>query len=175
MTTKKRIDPLEKKSESAEIESLNPLKNQEEKLDIISSNTILSLSIPGRPTTKLRPRFARIKKFVRTYDSQEKQKETYCWQIKSRTGNMNPVDGPLVVTLIFIFKKPKSYSKGRNKTFHTVKPDLDNLVKWILDVGNKILWYDDKQVVKIAAIKIYGEEERTIITLEKAVDSYYRD
>ena len=38
---------------------------------------------------------------------------------------------------------------------------------WVGDVGNGILWYDDSQIVNIAAVKIYGEQAKTIITVRE--------
>jgi Holliday junction resolvase RusA-like endonuclease len=45
----------------------------------------------------------------------------------------------------------------------TVKPDIDNLVKFYLDAGNNILWSDDKKIVELKATKIYSESPQTII------------
>lgn len=39
----------------------------------------------------------------------------------------------------------------------TKKPDLDNIVKSVLDALNKIAWKDDTQVVSITAAKLHGE------------------
>jgi Holliday junction resolvase RusA-like endonuclease len=44
---------------------------------------------------------------------------------------------------------------------HTQKPDIDNLVKFYLDCGNGILWYDDSKIDKVTAIKTFGNENRT--------------
>ena len=52
---------------------------------------------------------------------------------------------------------PKSWSKKKKLlklgTPHTSKPDLDNLIKNILDRGNNILWEDDKNISYITASK----------------------
>ena len=139
----------------------------EEKSGVMTDGKVLSISLPGDPKTKLRPRFSRHKGKVRTYSAQSEEEETVKWQLKSRMVGLEPLEGPLNVEVICIFGRPKSREK-LNETFHTVKPDLDNLVKWIGDVGNGILWYDDKQIVTISAVKIYGEKARTIITVLKA-------
>lgn len=54
-------------------------------------------------------------------------------------------------------KKKKELAKA-NKIFPTKKPDIDNLCKQLLDTLTRLnFWLDDKQVIKITAIKIYGE------------------
>jgi len=127
---------------------------------------VITAAIPGVPNTKLRPRFSRYKGRVKTYDPQADDKKTVQWQLRSRMVGKEPLDGPVSLSCIFIFPKPKSRKKLK-EVFHTVKPDLDNLIKWIGDVGNGILWHDDKQIVSISSVKIYGESPKTIITASK--------
>ena len=133
------------------------------------NNDTIAISLPGDPITKMRPRFARKKWKVRTFDQQSEEKETVRWKLKARMMNRYPTEGPLALSLVCVFHRPASRTKLK-EIFHSVKPDLDNLIKWIGDVGNGILWYDDKQIVSIAATKIYGEHPRTIITVSKVDD-----
>ena len=72
---------------------------------------------------------------------------------------------PLAVSLRFFFKRPKSAPKSRTEP--VVKPDLDKLVRAILDAGNRILWDDDSQVVCITARKRYGDREGVLIRVER--------
>ena len=125
-------------------------------------SSTLTFSIPGKPQTKLRPRFSRWKGKVKTYNCQSDEEQTMKWQLKARM-NGPPLEGPLSINLVFVMPRPKSRSK--KEIYHAVKPDIDNLIKWILDVGNGILWDDDKQVVSVGSVKIYGAEPRTIITV----------
>lgn len=134
-----------------------------------SGKGTLTFSMPGDPKTKLRPRFSRHKGKVRTYDSQSEDKNTARWQIKARMVGRQPFEGPLSLTMVCVFTRPKSRERLK-EVYHTVKPDLDNVVKWLLDVGNGTLWYDDKQIVSIGAVKIYGEEPRTIVTVSECDD-----
>lgn len=66
---------------------------------------------------------------------------------------------------------PKSYSKkARLKSIgepHQKKPDISNLIKFTEDALNEILWEDDSVIAEIKAKKIYSEEPKTIITVEK--------
>ena len=132
-----------------------------------SAATIIML--PGTPQTKLRPRFSKRKGKTRTYDEQTSEKQTVKWQLKARMRDRSPLEGALWVKMTFVFKRPKSRERLKEQ-WHTVKPDLDNLIKWIGDVGNGTLWHDDKQIARIEATKIYGEEPSTIIEVGKLTD-----
>lgn len=46
------------------------------------------------------------------------------------------------------------------------KKDLDNYIKYILDIGNQILWHDDSQIVELHAYQQYSENPCTIIEIE---------
>ena len=52
-----------------------------------------------------------------------------------------------------------------------VKPDLDNIVKVVMDALTDFAWNDDNQVVTIEASKSYAlddEEPRLIIEIEQS-------
>lgn len=50
------------------------------------------------------------------------------------------------------------------------KPDLDNVIKFLMDVGNGFLWADDKQIVTISEInKHYGEVPKTIMEVKEKI------
>lgn len=65
------------------------------------------------------------------------------------------------VEMVFGMRIPDSLSKKKRDEkigkFHTQKPDLDNLIKNILDRGDGILWSDDKYIHSIRAIKVWSE------------------
>ncbi len=48
---------------------------------------------------------------------------------------------------------------------HTKKPDLDNLIKFVKDCANGVLWHDDSQVNNIQASKLYSVSPSTVIIL----------
>lgn len=74
------------------------------------------------------------------------------------------------LTLHYEFDMPKSWSKKKKLlklgTPHTSKPDLDNLIKNILDRGNNILWEDDKNISYITASKKWSNQDKITITVE---------
>jgi Holliday junction resolvase RusA-like endonuclease len=49
---------------------------------------------------------------------------------------------------------------------HTTKPDLSNMLKNIEDVGNGVIWKDDKLIDQIMIRKYYGHEPGWRIRLE---------
>ena len=74
-----------------------------------------------------------------------------------------PIEGPVIVTLLFNFARPKSHSttKGLRPTapvYHTAKPDADNLAKAVLDCLTQLaFWKDDSQVCILNVRKHYGQ------------------
>lgn len=77
------------------------------------------------------------------------------------------------LTIIAYLDIPKSTSKKkrekmiRNEIRPTKKPDIDNIVKIILDGLNKLAYYDDTQVVELVVSKFYAEEPKVYVKIEK--------
>lgn len=66
-------------------------------------------------------------------------------------------EGPVVVDLAFTLPRPPSVSVKRRPQ-PVVKPDLDKLVRSVLDALTGICIKDDAQVVEIVASKGYDDE-----------------
>lgn len=85
-----------------------------------------------------------------------------------------PKTCPLIVNLKIYMPIPDSWSKHRrNLAVYGVskpdtKPDKDNLDKFVFDVGNGILWVDDKQIVDGRTQKLYSLNPRTEIIVMSA-------
>jgi Holliday junction resolvase RusA-like endonuclease len=68
---------------------------------------------------------------------------------------------------------PKDWSKRKKQLAlngevkPSVKPDLDNLCKAVLDALNGIAYHDDKQIVELHLSKAYSDHPRTEIKLEE--------
>lgn len=116
---------------------------------------------------KGRPRFARQGTFVKTYTdaktlTYEKSIQTYA---KQAMGSTSPLIGAVAAYLHIGIPIPPSYSKTRQKACieglerPTKKPDIDNIVKAVLDGMNGIVYLDDKQVVDLHLTKVYSETE----------------
>ena len=69
---------------------------------------------------------------------------------------------PFGLLLTFKFQKPKSVKKS--VTRKTTKPDLDKLIRSILDALTGIVFEDDSQVVTVQARKTFDEPPGVKIT-----------
>ena len=54
-----------------------------------------------------------------------------------------------------------------NKISPVKKPDIDNVVKIVLDALNKFVILDDIQVTKLTVEKEYAREEKLLIKIEE--------
>ena len=83
------------------------------------------------------------------------------------------LEGRVAVDIKAIFKIPKSTKKSdiekmmENAISPTKKPDIDNIVKIILDSMNKFAFKDDTQITKLNVEKVYGIEEKVLVTIEE--------
>lgn len=70
------------------------------------------------------------------------------------------------VSIVFTFQRPQK-RKGR---FKTTKPDIDKLVRAVLDGLTSVVFDDDSQVAQVSATKQYGSPERTFIRVKGATE-----
>lgn len=130
------------------------------------------LIIHGKPIAKKRPRFVRRGKFVGTYNCQETEEGKFKWDLLAQVGEMKPIETAIHLTCRFFMPIPESVSKKKRVLYvgcampHVKKPDLDNLVKFVKDCANGVLWRDDSQVISLTASKAYHPEPGTEIIIE---------
>ena len=131
-----------------------------------STMEIINISVPGQPIPKARPR---ITKFGRAYTP--KRTKDYEALIQKHLPDTF-IDTPVEVYITAIFKRPLRLKRKQDPTAlipHDKRPDLDNIVKAVLDALNYIL-KDDSIVVSIHAQKFYAElhnSPRTIISIKE--------
>lgn len=126
------------------------------------------VEIPGKPQAKQRPRLGRWGAYTPA------PTQAYETKIKSivRKMGIKPVSGPISVEITCEFPIPTSWNKARRLAAegkpHVCVPDLDNVVKCVLDGLNKVAIDDDAQVHTITARKIRTSdcgEGRTIVKI----------
>lgn len=134
------------------------------------------ITIPVNPIPKGRPR-TKLYKFgvytpKRTVDNQKAIRKhlTKILTLNEALELDWPLSGPLIVTINFYLKRPKNLCRKkdpRGPIIHTKKPDLDNLVKQILDAAEGFLWEDDKTIWSLTCKKYYhGIDEQPRIEIE---------
>ena len=80
----------------------------------------------------------------------------------ARTAGAFPVTEPVEMTIQFRLARPKSVKRN----FPHVAPDLDKLIRAVLDALTGVAYLDDGQVVSIVATKVYGTPGASITVAE---------
>jgi len=77
--------------------------------------------------------------------------------------------GNVEMHFVFVRQMPKAWSRKKREEMNGMpcetKPDVDNLVKAVMDGLNGIAYEDDSQVVRITARKEWGEEGHTEVEI----------
>lgn len=134
---------------------------------------MIMITLPGNPIALKRPRFFK----GNVFNSQEKEMEETFWDIKWQMpkniygSSIAPLAGPLKVHIVFYMPIPPSTPKPKklrmSGQLHTKRPDIDNMIKWVLDCGNVAAWADDSIICHLSALKVYDSSPRTVITIEE--------
>jgi len=138
-----------------------------------------SMMIDGQPIPLKRARCTVVNGKVNMYDSQALKRKGFRDKLSTRfyhmrMGDYRDSNGKFAiddfhavmsadhydVKLEFLIRRP-------NRKFLTspvcTKPDVDNLIKFVLDAATGILWDDDKKVISVNGIKRYSDTPGTII------------
>lgn len=134
----------------------------------------IKMALPFEPTPKGRPRFKvkynRVLTFTPPKTKQFEQSIAYYYQ-GAANGYKFPRGVPITVTIEFGMRMPASTSKKRKEAMlrgeiqHTIKPDVDNLVKAVLDGLNDVAWYDDAQITELHVSKRYVQSPHIYINI----------
>lgn len=135
--------------------------SQENKKDLRVGKFI----IHGNPIPKLRPRFGD----GRCYDAQKQQKLIAGITLQSQHNGIF-FSGPLKMKIDFFLPFGQSRKISLDGKFHIFTPDLSNLVKFIEDVANGILYKDDCIIASLIAAKWFSKNPRTEITVMEIHD-----
>ena len=135
---------------------------------------MINFTIPGKPVALKRHR---VSISGGMYDPSSKDKKQVWLQI-AKYKPKRPYADNIYLKLIFYMPRPKHhYRTGKYKhllkdrckdiVYHSIVPDLDNLVKMIADVMNKGFYVDDSQICVLQAEKKYGDPARTEVTIQE--------
>ena len=131
--------------------------------------------IPGKPRGKGRPRFTRSG-HTYTDDATREYEARIRWAYKSTPGaGFYPKGVPVYVHICICVPVPVSWpAKRRQDALNGVdipqsKPDIDNVIKAVLDALNTVAWDDDTQVAAVAATRKFVAQgvEGLQVTIEE--------
>ena len=119
---------------------------------------MISIRIYGDPKPKGSTRAFVVNGRAITTTANPKTKD---WQLLVSTAVQThrpekPYSDSVCVSLKFVFTRPKSVSV-KKRPHHTVKPDLDKLIRSVMDGLSGIIYTDDAVVTGIIAMKDYGD------------------
>lgn len=78
-----------------------------------------------------------------------------------------PHAGPILLDACFVMPIPVSWPKWKQEAasaghvLHEAKPDLDNLMKLLMDGLSGLFWTNDSKICKGERSKVYGDTPRT--------------
>jgi Holliday junction resolvase RusA-like endonuclease len=138
----------------------------------------IDFEVYGNPHGKMRPRFKRIGKFVTTYTdnktvkAEEKIRNIFLEKINNLSDKLKDKiknKSNIKMEMIYHMPIPSSLSKKKKKelinTYHIKKPDIDNLIKTVLDGLNKYAYNDDSLISELSCKKIYSKIPKTYVKI----------
>lgn len=120
-------------------------------------NSII-LEINTKPIPKGRPRLGKYGTYTPGRTREYENLLRIVFQYLKREPSSKMVEAEMVFDFKF---------SGKNKKpdFRIQNPDIENLVKSVMDAGNELLYLDDSQVVSIMATKRWGVKDRVYLRL----------
>ena len=134
----------------------------------------IKFEVLGTPVWKSRPKFSAVNGHAVAYTPAKTANYETLVKLSYQqkyAGCMFDKDKPLRAIIRAFFPIPKSVSKKKReqmrdlRILHTKRPDVDNIVKAILDALNGVAYYDDSQVAEVMISKAYAEQPKVMIEL----------
>jgi Holliday junction resolvase RusA-like endonuclease len=127
-----------------------------------------SFVIETKPIPKERPFFSMInaKPVIFTPKKTREFEQFVCFTAKQYAPK-DPLEGSINIEIKFFFSPPKKLTRRNHNSFEGVpknsRPDLDNLIKSILDgLNSSGFWKDDSQITRLVAEKLWTDKEPRI-------------
>ena len=134
---------------------------------------IYEFEVPGKVIGKGRPRLNSYTGVVYT-PTRTKDYESLVEQyFLLKYPRFKALEGRIKINIIAYFSIPKTTKKAdinemlENNISPTKKPDIDNMVKAVLDSMNKFAFKADNQITKLEVEKKYALEDKIYIKIEE--------
>jgi len=102
---------------------------------------MMRITVPGQPIAKGRPRFVGQRAITPERTREYEQRIAICAANAMALAGQDPLTGEIAIAVRFFLPSRRS------------EPDLDNLLKAVLDGCNGTLYADDRQVVHLEGWK----------------------
>ena len=133
-----------------------------------------TITVPGEPRGKGRPRFSRQSGRTYTPRDTEIYENLIRLAFESEHPGHFPAESDLSIEILAVFQIPRSWSKKKQQAAIgrpcRKKPDFDNIAKAVCDALNGVAYRDDAQIADAHVRKIYGEIPRVEIVLEELIE-----
>ena len=126
---------------------------------------IYEFEVPGKVIGKGRPRLNSYTGVVYTPTKTKDYESLVEQYFLLKYPRFKILEGRIKVSIIAYFSIPKATKKSDISP--TKKPDIDNIVKAVLDSMNKFAFKDDNQITKLEVEKKYALEDKIYIKIEE--------
>ena len=132
---------------------------------------MIEFTVYGEPVGKGRPKFGGGRTYTpaKTVNYEQAVKQAFITKYPDHAPY--PKDVPLYVGITAYFSIPSSVSNRKKemmekwKIYPCKRPDGDNILKVICDACNKLIYYDDAQVIDSAVRKVYSTQPRVEVRI----------
>ena len=139
--------------------------------------------VPGQPKGKERPRWTMVSNTSIVYTPRNTRGYEDMIKTYYKINNFKAFkkDDALEVSAIAYYQIPKKTKKSNKllmikvEMLPTKKPDIDNIMKVVLDALNGIAYHDDSQVCKVNFMKMYSEDPRLKILIRNVGENFDED
>ena len=134
---------------------------------------IYEFEVPGKVIGKGRPRLNSYTGVVYTPTKTKDYESLVEQYFLLKYPRFKTLEGRIKVSIIAYCSIPKATKKSDinemldNNISPTKKPDIDNIVKAVLDSMNKFAFKDDNQITKLEVEKKYALEDKIYIKIEE--------
>ena len=134
---------------------------------------IYEFEVPGKVIGKGRPRLNSYTGIVYTATKTKDYESLVEQYFLLKYPRFKTLEGRIKVSIIAYFSIAKATKKSDinemldNNISPTKKPDIDNIVKAVLDSMNKFAFKDDNQITKLEVEKKYALEDKIYIKIEE--------
>ena len=127
--------------------------------------------VPGEPRGKGRPRFSKTGHTYTDSETRAYENKIVAYYRKQLGAFRWPDSALISVEITAHYPIPKSATKAATAAMRegtilpSRKPDIDNVLKVVLDALNGVAYKDDSQVVCVEAQKVYSDIPRLMIRM----------